>query len=141
LLTPDSHAELESRATLLLEQLATKPSSDPKLGISPKELAKTVIRTLGLPEIAKLRPRLVPEQTVFGSKDAGKGLTLVSGIADAIAYDQNEKIEAIVDWKSDVHVSDQKLAMYRAQLSDYKTQTGAEQASIVLMTTGVVLTL
>jgi hypothetical protein len=34
-----------------------------------------------------------------------------------------------------------KLAMYRAQLGDYKKQTGAERALLVFITTGTILTL
>ena len=47
----------------------------------------TIMRTLDLPEIAPLRPRLMPELTVFGSTSDGTTETLVSGIADAVATD------------------------------------------------------
>ena len=94
------------------------------------------MRTLNLPEIAALRPRLMPEHTVFGSESDGKNETLVSGIADAVARDVNDKIEVIVDWKSDVEMNADKLAAYRTQLSDYRKQTGAERALLVLMTMG-----
>ena len=135
----DSAAELESRAKVLLAQLGHRPTSDPKLGISPKEVAATIVRSLNLPEIAALRPRLIPEYTVFGSKDDEEGITLVSGIADAIAYGQSHNIETIIDWKSDVHIDDRRLAMYRSQLGDYRKQTGAEYGLLVLMTTAKVI--
>jgi exodeoxyribonuclease-5 len=67
----------------------------------------------------------------------GKVETLVSGIADAVARDVNDKIEVIVDWKSDVDSN--KLAAYRTQLGDYRKQTGAERALLVLMTGGTIL--
>ena len=137
--TQSTTAELERRATELLAQLGGEPSADPKSGISPKELAATVARTLALPEVAALRPLLTPELTVFGSESDGKNETLVSGIADAVARDGNYRIKIIVDWKSDVEIDADKLAAYRTQLSDYRKQTGAERALLVLMTAGKVL--
>ena len=137
--TKDGIPELERRAMELLLQIGREPSVDPKVGLSPKELASTVARTLNLPEIVELRPRLVPEHTVFGHESIGKEETLVSGIADAVACDVNDKIEVIVDWKSDVEMNATKLAAYRAQLGDYRKQTGATRALLVLMTAGKVL--
>jgi exodeoxyribonuclease-5 len=137
--TQDAGAELERRATELLAQLGRELSADPKSGISPKELAATVARTLGLPEIAALRPLLTPELTVFGSESDGRNETLVSGIADAVARDGDDRIKTIVDWKSDVEMDADKLAAYRSQLGDYRKQTGAERALLVLMTAGKVL--
>ena len=117
-------------------EAAREPSVDPKFGIAPKELAETIVRTLSLPEIATLRPLLIPEYSVFGSKSDGKTETLVSGIADAVARDVNDKIKAIIDWKSDVEMNPDKLAAYCSQLSEYCNQTGAERALLVLMTAG-----
>lgn len=45
------------------------------------------MRTLSIPEIAKLRPRLVPELAICGSQMNDDGEIFVSGIADAVAYD------------------------------------------------------
>jgi exodeoxyribonuclease-5 len=137
--TKDAIEALESRAGQLLGQLGQEPSADPKLGISPKELATTVLRTLTLPEIAALRQRLVPEQSVFGSESDKKGQILVSGIADAVGYNDDNKVQTIVDWKSDVGLDDHKLAMYRTQLSDYRKQTGANRALLVFMTAAQVI--
>jgi exodeoxyribonuclease-5 len=137
--TQDSAAELQRRAAGLIVQLGREPASDPKIGLAPKELAETIVRTLSLPEIATLRPRLVPEHTVFGSKSDGKTNTFVSGIADAVARDVNDTIEVIIDWKSDVEMNAEKFTAYRAQLGDYREQTGAKRALLVLMTTGKIL--
>jgi ATP-dependent exoDNAse (exonuclease V) beta subunit len=134
--TQDTAAELERRATELLIQLGQEPSVDPKIGIAPKELATTIMRTLYLPEIAALRPRLMPELTVFGSTRDGTTETLVSGIADAVAPDGNDGIEAIIDWKSDGEINADRLAAYRTQLSDYRRQTSAKRAILVFMTAG-----
>ena len=67
--TNDGAAYLERRARELLAQLGIEPTEDPKSGISPAELAATVVRTLNLPEIQKLRPRLLPELPIFGHQD------------------------------------------------------------------------
>jgi hypothetical protein len=64
---------------------------------------------------------------------------LPTGIADAIARDVHDKIEVIIDWKSDVEMNANKLAAYRTQLGDYRKQTGAERALLVLMTAGIFL--
>jgi exodeoxyribonuclease-5 len=137
--TQDTPAELERRAAELLAQLGREPSADPKSGISPREVAATVTRTLILPEIAELRPHLIPEHTVFGIEREGRTETLVSGIADAVARDATDQIETIVDWKSDVEMDASKLAAYKSQLGDYRKQTGARQALLVLMTPGTIL--
>jgi len=137
--TPDTAAELERRSTELLAQLGIEPLADQKRGIAPHELAATVVRTLNLPEIVALRPRLVSEQTIFGGKSQGKTETLVSGIADAIARDSSGDIETVIDWKSDIEMSPSKLAAYQTQLGEYRNQTGAKQALLVLMTAGRIL--
>jgi ATP-dependent exoDNAse (exonuclease V) beta subunit len=137
--TQDTTAELERRATELLSQLGREPSADPKFGIAPTELAATIVRTLNLPEIAALRPHLAPEYTVFGSAIDGRTEKLISGIADAVARDANDEIEAIIDWKSDVEMNSGKQAKYQTQLGDYRKQTGAKRALLVLMTEGRIL--
>ena len=63
----------------------------------------------------------------------------MSGIADAIARDSTGKVLAVIDWKSDVRISIEKLAAYGAQIADYGIQTGAERALLVLMTSGKII--
>lgn len=109
----------------MLDQLGRVPSHDPKLGISPEELAATIIKTLKLKEIVEIRTRLVP--TILGHQGDG-------------SLDRSGRIEIVVDWKSDVTMSQNKLAAYRAQLADYRKETGAEHALLVLMTQGIILT-
>jgi ATP-dependent exoDNAse (exonuclease V) beta subunit len=137
--TQDAHLDLERRARELLLQLGETPAADPKVGISPAELATTVLTTLALPEVATLRPRLVPEITVFGGHRNGMEETLVSGIADALAWDENGRIEAIVDWKSDVDAMPERVAQYLEQLRTYRNETGAERAFLVFMTQSKVI--
>ena len=87
--TNDGAPYLEQRSRELMAQLGIEPADDPKAGISPVELAATVVRTLNLPEIQKLRPRLLPELPIFGHQDAGDSEILISGIADAVAPDDS----------------------------------------------------
>jgi hypothetical protein len=97
------------------------------------------VRTLNIPQIAQLRPRLVPEHTIYGSQSNDDGEIIVSGIADAVAYGAEGRIEVIIDWKSDVDIDTERLNSYRGQLDAYRRHSGAPQALLVLMTTGKVI--
>ena len=139
--TLDDEKTLVQRATELLSHLGISPSADPKLGISPTELSETIMRTLRLPEIVTLRPRLVPEHTVYGHLTDTDGDVLVSGIADAVAGSDSGQIEAVIDWKSDVVMDAAKQNIYQGQLEAYCKHTGAARALLVLMTLGKVIEL
>jgi exodeoxyribonuclease-5 len=132
-------AELERRALDLLAQLGIAPANDPKTGISPSELAATIVRTLSLPEVERLRPRLIPEHTIFGRHLAPDIETLTSGIADAVASDAQGGIEVILDWKSDVDPDAKMIAHYCRQISEYRRHAGAKRALLVLMTPGKII--
>ncbi|QFI77210.1 AAA family ATPase [Bradyrhizobium betae] len=137
--TPDMAPELERRAGELLCQLNVEPCQDPSDGISPIELASTIFRALRLPEIAALRPHLVPEQTVFGHQREGEREILVSGIADALVRDASGRALVIIDWKSDVNMSHSTQAEYKVQLEAYRKYTGAGRSLLIAMTTGSIL--
>ena len=64
---------------------------------------------------------------------------IVSGIADAIAYDDGGRIKTVVDWKSDVALDAERLNSYYGQLDVYRRQTGARNALLVLMTPGKIV--
>jgi ATP-dependent exoDNAse (exonuclease V) beta subunit len=130
---------IEQRALELLAQLGIEPVADPKDGISPTEISGTIIRTLSLPEIVQLRSQLVPEHTVFGHQTTAEGEVLVSGIADAIARDAQGEIDAVIDWKSDVTPSPERIDHYRKQIDDYRRHTGAKWALLVFMTLGKII--
>lgn len=102
--TDDELEALVARASELMAQLSVAPCDQATDGISPHELARTVVRTLKIPEIAELRSHLVPEHTIYGSQANEDGEIIVSGIADAVAYDTEGGIEIIVDWKSDIDI-------------------------------------
>ena len=62
------------------------------------------------------------------------------GIAGAVAYDAEGRIEVILDWKSDVDIDAKRLNSYRGQLAAYQQHTGALHGFLVLMTPGKVIT-
>ncbi|MCD9893223.1 UvrD-helicase domain-containing protein [Bradyrhizobium japonicum] len=134
--TSDTPPGLERRAIELLSQLGLEASEDPSAGISPVELASTVLRTLMLPEIVTLRPHLVPEQTVFGRQSENGEETLVSGIADALVRDVHGNVQTVIDWKSDVRMTQPKQAEYKAQIRAYCKYTAAGHSMLVAMTPG-----
>ena len=103
------------------------------------ELTATVLRTLALPDVVTLRPRLVPELPLFGSQTHEGGKVLLSGQVDAIAFDEAGAIDAVVDWKSDVAPDAPSIGHYRQQIADYRKQTNAKRALLVFMTTGQVV--
>ena len=139
--TSDDAKALTRRANELLSHLRVAPSIDPKIGISSTELADTIMRTLHLPEIAMLRPRLAPEHTIYGHLMSTDGDVLISGIADAVAADGTGRIEVVVDWKSDVALNADKLKHYGGQLDMYRKSLGASAALLIFMTTGTVVQL
>ena len=68
----------------------------------PAELAGCVIRALSAPEVAALRPRLMPEIPVYASTALQDYEEATAGIADAIAVSPDGKPLVVIDWKSDV---------------------------------------
>ena len=65
--------------------------------------------------------------------------TLVSGIAVVLLWGDSGKVEAIIDWKSDVEVIPERVAQYVDQLRTYRDETGAERAILVFMTPSQVM--
>jgi hypothetical protein len=135
----DRAADLEIRAGELLAQLGIKPATNAKDGISPTEVAATVVRTLSLKEIRELRSQLKPEVPIFGHLVSVVSEILVSGVSDAVALNQNGAIEVVVDWKSDVDPAPGRIEGYSKQISDYRKHTGAKRALLVMMTAGKVI--
>jgi ATP-dependent exoDNAse (exonuclease V) beta subunit len=122
-----------ARANILLSQLVSTVDEERPLP-EPAELADTALRTLALPEIAALRPYLVPELAIWAARDA----YLVAGRADALAIREN-KIDVALDWKSDVNPTAGIRAAYAAQLRDYLEATGAARGALVFMSLGEVV--
>jgi ATP-dependent exoDNAse (exonuclease V) beta subunit len=119
-----------ARAGDLLQQLLSHEQDVRDLP-EPAELATTALRTLHLPEIAALRPNLVPELAVWSATE-GKFL---AGRVDATAY-QGAVPAIVLDWKSDVAPTSQDRAQYRGQLQEYMTAIGAGRGAVVYMSLG-----
>ena len=137
--TAEMLSVLVARAETLIRALDRPVSDDPAAGLAPAELADCVIRTLSLPEIAALRPRLLPELPLYTSTVADFQEDASAGIADAVAFGPDGTVETVVDWKSDVDPTPETLEHYRSQVRSYLDMTGAERGLIVCMTSGTVI--
>ena len=119
-----------TRAGELLQQLAPDEPNARDLP-EPAELAKTALRTLHLPEIAALRPKLVPELAIWSATEG----ELIAGRVDATAYD-GAAPSVVLDWKSDLRPTSQDRAQYRRQLQEYMLAMGADRGAVVYMSLG-----
>lgn len=77
--------------------------------------------------------------TVYGNDANDDCEIIVSGIADAVAYNAEGHIDVIVDWNSGVEIGAERLSAYRVQLGAYQRHTGASPGFLVLMTPGKVI--
>ena len=137
--TAETLPALTARAEILIRALGLPVMDDPALGLAPAELASCVVRTLSLPEVAALRPGLVPELPVYGSIATDRHEEASAGIVDAIAFDTDGNPDVVIDWKSDVDPSLETLEHYRAQVRAYLDMTGADLGLIVAVTTGAIM--
>ncbi|MCY4284128.1 MAG: UvrD-helicase domain-containing protein [Thiotrichales bacterium] len=137
--TGETLQDLRARAELLISTLGRRAVVDPAQGLAPTELADCVVRALNLPEIAAIRPRLVPEFTVHAATNTAACEEAAAGIVDAIAFAANGAPEVVIDWKSDVHPSPETLEHYRGQIRAYLDMSGAERGLIVAVTSGAIV--
>ncbi|MCB1469347.1 MAG: hypothetical protein KDK08_19900 [Rhizobiaceae bacterium] len=121
-----------ARARELLHQLVSDVNDD-KSRPDPNEMAAAALRGLALPEIAELRPHLVPEIAIWGHDEVG----LLAGRADALAIIE-ERVDAAIDWKSDVNPTPAVREAHVQQLHEYLSATGALRGAIVYLTSGEV---
>lgn len=138
--TEETEKALRARAATLICALNRPVVDDPALGPAPAELATTVMRALALPEIAALRPSLMPEFPVYASVVTEQQEEATVGIADAIAFGPDGAPQVVVDWKSDVAPSAEMIERYRAQVGAYLKMTEAGRGLIVLVTPGTIIT-
>ncbi|MDE0528102.1 MAG: UvrD-helicase domain-containing protein [Truepera sp.] len=132
----ENSGALRARAAELIAQLGFEDVQDASAGLSSAEMAERIEHTLRLPEIAALRPRLVPEFRVYASNVEDRAASLTAGIADAVAIDQTGHIAVVVDWKSDVNPGADQLEVYRGQIRDYLQSTAAKTGLIVFLSLG-----
>lgn len=138
--TPDEERPLRVRAAELIDQQDLEDAADASSDVSSVRMAAMVVRTLKHPEIASLRPRLAPECWVYGIEENGKKTSITAGIADAVALDEEGRIDVVVDWKSDTVVRENQVSIYRGQVSDYLKATGAKTGLIVFLNSGRIVT-
>ena len=137
--TPETLPALVARVESLIRVLGHPVADDPAQGLTPAELAGCVVRALSLPEIADLRPRLVPEVPIYSADSAGAEERVTTGVADAVAYGLDGAPEVVIDWKSDVNPTTATLQHYCSQVRAYLYATRAIRGLVVVMTYGKVL--
>jgi ATP-dependent exoDNAse (exonuclease V) beta subunit len=127
----NEESAVADRAATLLHQLVWDMSGNGHALPEPAELATTALRTLHLPEINALRPKLVPELAIWSESED----ELLAGRADATAY-ENGVPAVVLDWKSDVAPTPEDRAQYRGQLHEYMAALGASRGGVVYMSLG-----
>jgi ATP-dependent exoDNAse (exonuclease V) beta subunit len=131
---------LTERAGVLIQALGKPIANDPATGLSSIEIAGCVERTLALPQIAALRPVLVPEYAVYASELLDGVERATAGVTDAMSFAPSGQPQIIIDWKSDVDPTPEAVEHYRAQVGSYLRMTGAEIGLIVFVTSGTIVT-
>ena len=135
----DNLETLNSRANELIIECESEPVEDPSEGLSPKELAECVARTLVIPEIKKIWAGLSAEVPVYALNELEDENELYYGIADALYLDSEGKPSIVIDWKSDVNPSEKRVQKYTKQVKDYLKIVGAPRGMIVFMTSGKII--
>ena len=139
--TAETIPALVARAEVLIRALGRPVAEDPALGLEPAELAGCVVRALSLPEVAALRPGLLPELPLYASTETEEREDVTAGIADAIGLGPDGAPQVVIDWKSDVDLAPDTIQHYRAQMRAYLDATGAERGLIVAVTSGTIISL
>jgi ATP-dependent exoDNAse (exonuclease V) beta subunit len=127
---------LAPRARELMNELSVEPTSKDALPATD-EIAATTLKTLHLPEIATLRPELVPEFPLYAMLSTDPDRTALAGRADAVAF-ENSQPAIVLDWKSDVAPTIQDVRIHAEQLHDYMVAIDAPRGALVYMTSGTV---
>lgn len=134
--TGEDTETLENRARTLLSELGVAEAKRTEDGSHAPELAASVRRALGIPEVAALRDRLLPEMTVSSAEPAGQGTIYIGGVADAVAFDGGKNVDVIADWKTDVEPTAEVVNLNREQVRDYLAATGGKNGLLVFVTSG-----
>ena len=129
---PSVHEQAVQRAAELLDQLQSVVDDQAVSGRpEPVEMAATALRTFGLPELTPFISRLVPEMPLWAASPP----RFLAGRADAVVVEA-DRIELVVDWKSDVNPDATAQGAHAAQLRDYLEVTGAARGAVVYMSSG-----
>lgn len=137
----DDLGAFERRASELIHQIEPDPVKAVELELNPAEMAGCVRRTLEIEPIKHLMGALMPEVVICRSAEGGRDENVVYGFADAISYEDGygSRVDAIVDWKSDVRPNIHTIQNYREQVRDYMKTVNAKRGLIVFMTSGEVV--
>ena len=130
---------LTARAERLIREVGRESTPDPAEGLSPTEIAECVARALTVPEIAAMRPRLIPEFPVYSVALEGRDERVTAGIVDAIALGADGAIDTVIDWKSDVAPTPEIVEKYRDQVQAYLDALAISRGLVVFVTTGQVV--
>jgi ATP-dependent exoDNAse (exonuclease V) beta subunit len=125
---------LKERSVQLIEQIRAATGRSDGVPPLPEQLARTMVETFSIPEVAALRPYLVPEVTVWGSAEDA----LISGRADCLVV-REEQVLGVVDWKSDVSPTDEVVQSYIDQVQQYMRVAGTSVGMLCFMTHGKVV--
>lgn len=137
ILTGEATAEiapLKDRAQALLSQLLARDGDSGNEHPEPGEMASTTLAALQIPDIAILRPFLVPEVSVWSRE----GERHTAGRADALVI-ASGAVVGVVDWKTDVSATNETRTNYATQVGDYLRMTSAVAGAIVFVSTGEIL--
>lgn len=126
---------VQERAEALLAELVSGDEDGPIP--DGAEVARTALSALQIPEIAALRPSLVPEISLFALVDSSDGAKPLAGRADALVV-ENGLVTGVIDWKSDVAPDEKERQAYAEQLRLYLVATGAPRGALVYASTGMV---
>lgn len=133
---PEDLAAFAERARALMGELSGDNQHSQRLP-EADEIAATAWRTLQLPEIATLRPRLVPELPIYSLLADQTDPTALAGRIDAVAIEDG-RATVVLDWKSDIAPTEEDVRMHGSQLQDYLAVASAPRGALVYMTSGVV---
>jgi CRISPR-associated exonuclease Cas4 len=133
-LTADA-AVLAARAAVLGSQLLAPGESDESVE-DVGELSQTVLRTLALPDIAELLPRLRAELPIYALVGEDGAAQPMAGRVDAVALASDGALDAVIDWKSDIAPGSQQMADHVDQVRLYLAATGAPRGALVYMSLG-----
>lgn len=134
----DNEPEVENRARELIQQMIAFKEDEIK-DMDARVMAKEIMQTLALPQIASIRHRLVPEVATSSSYENDKIEGVTFGIMDAADISDRGEIETVIDWKSDRSPTAAIIEFYRDQMSDYMKMNSAKRGLIVFMASGKII--
>jgi len=124
-------ASVAARAAELAEELRVLEAGE-AIHPDPLECAETALRARRDPQLDLIWPTLQAEVPVFATDQDG---VLVAGRADALSI-VNGRIEAVLDWKSDLDPSPAERAAYASQIKSYLEVTGASRGALAYVSRG-----